>query len=244
MKKTLCVIPARAGSQRIPKKNLSCIDGVSLVRHAYNAAHLSGVASHIVVSTDNEEMADGLDWVCRPADLSGPSADISQAVHHALLEVERTNSTTFDYVITLQPAIPVRTGAIIKSVLEGVIRHNCRGGLTGVPIVPWIWKERNGAASNSWSPAPYPRSQEFHGTRTWQEVNAVQVAARDIVLEGKRWDLPLLVHLLPSYAALDIDDERDLDRAKLTLSYILAALNLDSGDDQFVVTSINEHFRL
>lgn len=244
MENILCVIPARSGSQRIPRKNLSVIDGSTLVRRAYDVAMSSGVISHIIVSSDRKEMADGLNWIRRPDSLSGPSADISQAVKHAIQEVENKESIIFDYVVTLQPAIPVRTAEVVRLVIQGVIKHRCNGGLTGVPIVPWTWRETNGQAFNAWTPNPYPRSQEFHDTRMWQEINAVQVATRKVAIEGKRWDLPLLVHLLPSYAVIDIDDKRDLDRARASLGYILSALEKDPGEEQFVIKNINGHSKL
>lgn len=45
-------IPARAGSKRVPKKNLRILGGIPMIGHAINAAISSGLTSDIVVNTD------------------------------------------------------------------------------------------------------------------------------------------------------------------------------------------------
>lgn len=54
--KILCVIPARGGSKRIPKKNLRMLDGVSLLENAILRAKKSYQITDIIVSTDDAEI--------------------------------------------------------------------------------------------------------------------------------------------------------------------------------------------
>ena len=53
----LAVIPARGGSKRIPRKNVRAFAGVPLIAHAIRAARASGLFDHVVVSTDDAEIA-------------------------------------------------------------------------------------------------------------------------------------------------------------------------------------------
>ena len=53
----LCVIPARGGSKRIPRKNIRVFAGKPMIAYAIEAAQKSGLFSRIVVSTDDEEVA-------------------------------------------------------------------------------------------------------------------------------------------------------------------------------------------
>lgn len=55
--KPLCVIPARGGSKRFPRKNVALFRGVPLVGLAIRTAFESRVYSRVVVSTDDEEIA-------------------------------------------------------------------------------------------------------------------------------------------------------------------------------------------
>jgi len=54
--KILCIIPARGGSKRIPKKNLRMLDGVSLLENAILRAKRSYRITDIIVSTDDAEI--------------------------------------------------------------------------------------------------------------------------------------------------------------------------------------------
>jgi N-acylneuraminate cytidylyltransferase len=54
----VCVIPARGGSKRFPRKNLALFKGVPLVGLAIDTARESGVFSRVIVSTDDPEIAE------------------------------------------------------------------------------------------------------------------------------------------------------------------------------------------
>lgn len=72
----LCVIPARGGSKRFPRKNLARFRGRSLLALTVDTARGSGVYGRVIVSTDDEEIAReaaaaGAEVRERPAELSG-----------------------------------------------------------------------------------------------------------------------------------------------------------------------------
>ena len=52
-----CVIPARGGSKRIPKKNIQLVAGIPLIGHVIRNVVSSKVFKGIFVSTDSEEIA-------------------------------------------------------------------------------------------------------------------------------------------------------------------------------------------
>jgi pseudaminic acid cytidylyltransferase len=54
----LAVIPARGGSKRIPRKNIKEFNGKPIIAWSIEAARQSGCFDRIVVSTDDEEIAD------------------------------------------------------------------------------------------------------------------------------------------------------------------------------------------
>jgi pseudaminic acid cytidylyltransferase len=53
----LAVIPARGGSKRIPRKNIREFAGKPMIAHAIDAALRCGLFDHVLVSTDDEEIA-------------------------------------------------------------------------------------------------------------------------------------------------------------------------------------------
>ena len=55
---TLCIIPARGGSKRIPRKNIKDFLGKPIIAYSIAAARESGLFDEIMVSTDDEEIAE------------------------------------------------------------------------------------------------------------------------------------------------------------------------------------------
>ena len=72
----LAVIPARGGSKGIPRKNLQEVHGAPLIIHTIRHAQEAAQVDHVVVSTDDAEIATvaseaGADVVRRPAEIAG-----------------------------------------------------------------------------------------------------------------------------------------------------------------------------
>ena len=55
--KNLCIIPARGGSKRIPRKNIKPFMGKPIIAYSIEAALNSGLFDEVMVSTDDEEIA-------------------------------------------------------------------------------------------------------------------------------------------------------------------------------------------
>ncbi|NJC26153.1 pseudaminic acid cytidylyltransferase [Neolewinella antarctica] len=53
----LCIIPARGGSKRIPRKNIRPFLGKPIIAYSIEAALASGLFDEVMVSTDDEEIA-------------------------------------------------------------------------------------------------------------------------------------------------------------------------------------------
>jgi CMP-N,N'-diacetyllegionaminic acid synthase len=119
-KRVLVVIPARGGSTGVKLKNLREVGGVPLVARAAIVARELGFADRIIVSTDHSKIAEvarsfGVDVpFLRPDDLSGPSVGDWEVLHHALTEMERLDSVTYDIIIMLQPTSPSRTAKHVR----------------------------------------------------------------------------------------------------------------------------------
>jgi N-acylneuraminate cytidylyltransferase len=85
----IAIIPARGGSKRIPRKNIRTFCGKPMIAWSLEAAHESSLFDHIIVSTDDEEIAEvARAWgaevpFARPADLSNDHASTTDVVAHA-----------------------------------------------------------------------------------------------------------------------------------------------------------------
>ena len=54
----ICIIPARGGSKRIPKKNIKEFLGKPIIAYSINAAINSGLFDVVMVSTDDQEITE------------------------------------------------------------------------------------------------------------------------------------------------------------------------------------------
>ena len=54
----VAVIPARGGSKRIPRKNIKEFCGKPMIAWPIEVAKESGLFEHIIISTDDEEIAE------------------------------------------------------------------------------------------------------------------------------------------------------------------------------------------
>lgn len=85
----LAVIPARGGSKRIPRKNVKPFRGKPAICWSIDAAREAGLFDHIVVSTDDAEIAEVARQAgaevpfVRPPELSNDFADTTEVVAHA-----------------------------------------------------------------------------------------------------------------------------------------------------------------
>lgn len=86
----LCVIPARGGSKRIPRKNIKSFAGQPMISYSIQAALNSGCFDKVIVSTDDSEIAEvaksfGAEVpFLRPAELSNDYAGTVSVIKHAI----------------------------------------------------------------------------------------------------------------------------------------------------------------
>ena len=57
-KKLICIIPARGGSKEVPKKNIRFLGDKPLIAHTIESAINSDLFDHVIVSTEDDEIAE------------------------------------------------------------------------------------------------------------------------------------------------------------------------------------------
>jgi len=108
---TVCLIPARGGSKRIPRKNVKLFAGRPMIAHSLRAARAAGVFDRVLVSTDDAEIAavaraHGAEVpFLRPAALADDFAGTDAVILHALdwLAAQGRPATRFCCVYATAP---------------------------------------------------------------------------------------------------------------------------------------------
>lgn len=128
--RVLFVITARGGSKGVPKKNIREIGGLPLIAYKIIAAKRCDVASRIIVSTDDNEIAEvakkfGAEVpFMRPSYLASDTASSMDVVEHAMKWVDEHDSNTYDYVCMLEPSSPFASYDDLDAAFKLIVESN------------------------------------------------------------------------------------------------------------------------
>ena len=220
----LCVIPARGGSKRIPRKNIREFCGKPMIAWSIAAAKASGCFDQIIVSSDDEEIANvARQWgadvpFMRPAELADDFAGTTSVVAHAVRwyqdhEQELTAVCCLYATAPFVEAADIREGyeQLEQSALD---RFVFTATAYASPIQRALRLDRDSGEAYMWQPKQFSkRSQDlepaYHdaGQFYWGRPQA-WLNSGNLFQASK----PLV---LPRWRVQDIDIEEDWTRAEL-----------------------------
>ena len=143
----IAFIPARGGSQRLPRKNIRPLAGYPLIAYSIAAAFDSGVFDAVYVSTEDAEIAGiargyGAQVILRPPHMADHAAPDVQWLRHALDAIHRPPLVTW---AILRPTSPFRTAATIRRAWTVFRSHDTADSIRAVERVTqhpgkmWTW---------------------------------------------------------------------------------------------------------
>ena len=120
----LCIIPARGGSKRIPRKNIRSFLGSPIISYSIRAAIESGLFDDVMVSTDDDEIAQVAQefGASIPFKRSKKASDDYATTADVLLEVLeaywKKEKRSFENLCCLYPCSPLVTSATLRKAWE------------------------------------------------------------------------------------------------------------------------------
>lgn len=219
----LAVIPARGGSKRIPGKNIRPFLGVPLLARAAAILHCTGVFDRIVVSTDDESIAEvarqaGCDVPFRrPAELAGDHTGTGPVIAHAIRALEAAGER-YSYVCCVYPAAVLVRPGDYRAALAELKRSGADYVFTAVefpyPIQRALRSTEGGHCEMIWPEHYATRSQDLEPT--FHDAGQFYFGRRAAWLEERRFFTgSSTMHLLPRARATDIDTLQDWEHAEL-----------------------------
>jgi pseudaminic acid cytidylyltransferase len=225
----VAIIPARGGSQRIPRKNLKSFNGEPMIAHSIRTALNCGLFDQVVVSTDDAEIAEvARAWgaqvpFMRPAALADDFTGTAPVVEHAL-QTLRDAGHVHEFACCIYA-----TAALLQSrfLREGLAALQSRPQASyafsvcsfAFPVQRALRLDGNGGVGSMYPEFRHVRSQDLPaafqdaGQFYWGRSEAW--LRRDVVFSAL--GLPVI---LPRHLVQDIDTAEDWTRAQ----YLLAAL--------------------
>lgn len=223
--KTLCLIPAKGGSTRLARKNVLPLGGKPLLGWAVDAAAQSGLMDHIVVSTEDEQIAEvartlGADVpFMRPLHLARDPAGVVDVALHTLGEL-RNRGKEYQTLVILLPTCPFRNADDVRNACE-LFRETNASFLMSVSRyehTPFAAMSLDGERRLRPYFSEYigKKSQEMpKAYRANGAIHVLEVAAFE--RERSYYAQPLIGYEMPWQRSIDIDTEHDLRFAESLL---------------------------
>lgn len=215
----LGIIPARGGSKGIPHKNIKEILGKPLIAHTIEKSLKSRYIDHLIVSTDDRQIADiarqygGEVPFLRPAELASDSARSIDAIKHALLTMEDMDGVRYEYIVYLEPTSPNRSVEDIDRAIELFLASDADSLASIVEVSqyhPILMKTiENGLLKPIFKEEPEGMPRQEYTPKVYMRNGAVYVFRRENVLQRILWGKSVLPYIMPIERSACIDDLND-----------------------------------
>ncbi|MGM0440434.1 MAG: pseudaminic acid cytidylyltransferase [Chlamydiota bacterium] len=217
----LAVIPARGGSKRILRKNIKYFHGKPIIAYSIVALQESGLFDEIIVSTDDQEIAEIAQTYgaevpfVRPAHLADDYTSTSAVIRHAI-EWHEKRGATIDEVCCLYATAPFvlpEDLADAMKLLKGETSCVFSAVEFSYPIFRAFSLDDNERPKMFWPENFNKRSQDLE--KAYHDAGMFYIAKPTVFLEEQQlFSGCSRAYILPSYRVQDIDTLDDWHRAE------------------------------
>lgn len=227
----LAIIPARGGSKRIPRKNIKPFSGKPMIAWSIEAALKSGCFDQVVVSTDDQEIAEtaraygALTPFIRPQELADDHTPTAAVIRHAV-EWFKHNGMRPHAICCIYATAPFIAPSDISTSLSLLEKHCCDYVL---PVTSFAFPIQR-ALRLEGNQQLRMMSPQFFASRSQDLEDAYHDAGQfcwgttGAWLEGKPvFEAKTFPLILPRHRVQDIDTKEDWMRAELLFKALIQA---------------------
>lgn len=225
--KNLCIIPARGGSKRIPRKNIQLFKGKPIISYSIVAAIESGLFDEVMVSTDDMEIAEIAQTYkasvpfMRSAENSNDFATTAAVILEVVHDYKKAGKE-FDNICCIYPTAPFVTPDRLTEGFEFIQN----GADSVLPILSFdypIWRSfkmnENECLEYNWVEFINARSQDlpktYHDSGQWYWLKRSKLEETGkMIFENTKGII------LRSFEAHDIDTLDDWKLAELKYEFL------------------------
>jgi len=224
----IAIIPARGGSKRIPRKNIRMFAGKPMIDYAISAARRSELFDHVIVSTDDPEIAEisislgAAVPFTRPPELSDDHTPTVPVIAHAIRQCQMIGLDPA-HVCCIYPGVPFIRASDLAEAFQLLLKRDGSG--YAFPVTPFPAAIQR-ALRRSSDGSVEPFDSRYVNTRT-QDLEPAYHDAGQFYWGGVlAWLGGLSVHahgaaiVLPEWRVVDIDTEDDWQRAEIIFGAI------------------------
>jgi CMP-N-acetylneuraminic acid synthetase len=177
----------------VARKNARLLGGRPLVAYSADAALAARRVARVVLSTDDEEIADigracGLDVpFLRPPELANDETPMVPVVQHAVRWLEGLGDP-FDAICLLQPTVPFREPEEIDDCIDRLAGSDADTVLTVARVPPsfnphWVFVRDEVGHLRLSTGEPYPVARRQDLPPAWHRDGSVYVTRRDVIMQ-------------------------------------------------------------
>jgi pseudaminic acid cytidylyltransferase len=223
----IAVIPARGGSKRIPRKNIRDFAGKPMIAYAIEAAQTSGMFKHVIVSTDDHEVAEiarthGAETpFMRPPELADDHTPTVPVIAHAVHACNELGMGV-DYACCIYPSVPFIAIDDLHRAFQLLVDS---GTAYSFPVTEFSSAIQR-ALRRSSDGRMTPMQPEYELTRTQDLEQAFHDAGQFYWGRAMSWQNCSHIHsngaglTIPNWRVVDIDTQDDWIRAELLFNAI------------------------
>ncbi len=221
--KILVVIPARAGSKRIPGKNIKKFLGRPLIAYTIEQALAVPFADRVIVDTDSPKIANlakryGAEcpWL-RPPDLAIDTARVVDSILHLLFRLKAEEGYEPTHVMILQTTSPLREMVDIEACWRLLKKGGATTVLTVCPTHPRLYRLNddqdiilvNGSENDSTNTQAWPTGYILNGCFVYIVETAALLAEKSVITKKTK------AVLCPKWRSVDIDTPEEWVQAEV-----------------------------
>lgn len=224
--KTICFIGARGGSKGVPRKNIRILDNKPLIAHTIESALDAGIFDHVIVSTEDSEIARvakkyGAEVpFIRPKKLATDTAGFADVMIHGIDELHKLGYK-FTVFVNRDCTVPFMRISDMKNAVKLLKNRKC-DAVYGVykqhfnPYFNMMEKNPDGFLELCKKLKERPKSRQ--SAPTVYQLNGLFVYDVDRFLKYKTPILPKsLPYEIPTECGLMIDTELEFQIAEMML---------------------------
>ena len=224
----VALIPARAGSKRVPDKNIRPLAGHPVIAYSIAAAFGSEIFADVVVSTDSEHYAEIVKYYgaevpfLRPEPLAGDQSPDIEWLDYTLNRLQETGRR-YDCFSILRPTSPFRLPQTIQrawgefSAQSGVDSLRAVEKCSQHPGKMWVVRGDRmtpllplGSPEQPWHSSQYPALPEIHVQNASLEIAWSRVVFEEGTIAGN----VVMPFFTVDYEGFDVNSEYDWQLAE------------------------------
>ena len=224
---SIAIITARGGSKRIPRKNIKDFMGKPIIAYSIEAALESGVFDEVMVSTDDDEIAEIAKKFgarvpfFRSEATSNDYATTTDVLLEVLSEYEK-RGMKFDYMACLYPTNPFITA---KKLIEGMNILKSDKYAEVLPVVPFSFPPQRayvvgaeGTLEYKWEEFKNSRSQDLE--KMYHDAGQFYFYKVASYVKNRGVKGAIYPIICPEHEVQDIDNEEDWRMAEIKVRFL------------------------